>query len=186
MLRLCAGPSPLLMRPYTTRRMEFGYKRRPLRVEWAKVSDGAVCVCCAALNHPRLVSSALCRRVRGVCHQPPAQTSCVCARPPPPSPSPCTQKMEVSNKNQVPTTTLFVVNFDVRKVRETDIERYFDRCVCGWRDGWVGCCCPWMLALQSAHCMQAVCAAAGLSAGLSLAVHLSASHKRALQGSVSC
>ena len=42
---------------------------------------------------------------------------------------PCTwlQKMEVSNKNQVPTTTLFVVNFDVRKAREGDIERFFDR-----------------------------------------------------------
>ena len=37
------------------------------------------------------------------------------------------QKMEVSNKNQQPTTTLFVVNFDVRKTREVDIERHFDR-----------------------------------------------------------
>jgi hypothetical protein len=37
------------------------------------------------------------------------------------------QKMEVSNKNQQPTTTLFVVNFDVRKTREADIERYFDK-----------------------------------------------------------
>jgi hypothetical protein len=40
--------------------------------------------------------------------------------------------MEVSNKNQQPTTTLFVVNFDVRKTREGDIERYFDRWVGGW------------------------------------------------------
>jgi hypothetical protein len=37
------------------------------------------------------------------------------------------QKMEVSNKDQQPTTTLFVVNFDVRKTREVDIERHFDR-----------------------------------------------------------
>lgn len=35
--------------------------------------------------------------------------------------------MEVSNKDQQPTTTLFVVNFDVRKTRESDVERYFDR-----------------------------------------------------------
>eukprot|EP00879_Flechtneria_rotunda_P005421 GHRR01005714.1.p1 GENE.GHRR01005714.1~~GHRR01005714.1.p1 ORF type:complete len:204 (+),score=45.54 GHRR01005714.1:725-1336(+) len=53
-------------------RMEFGYKRRPLRVEWAK-------------------------------------------------------KMEVAGKNQAPTTTLFVVNFDVRGTRESDIERHFER-----------------------------------------------------------
>ncbi|WIA10309.1 hypothetical protein OEZ86_000450 [Tetradesmus obliquus] len=53
-------------------RTEFGYKRRLLRVEWAK-------------------------------------------------------KMEVTGKNQAPTTTLFVVNFDVRNTRESDIERYFDK-----------------------------------------------------------
>lgn len=37
------------------------------------------------------------------------------------------QKMEVTGKNQAPTTTLFVVNFDVRNTRESDIERYFDK-----------------------------------------------------------
>ncbi|KAF6258349.1 RNA recognition motif-containing protein [Scenedesmus sp. NREL 46B-D3] len=53
-------------------RTEFGYKRRLLRVEWAK-------------------------------------------------------KMEVTGKNQAPTNTLFVVNFDVRNTRESDIERFFDK-----------------------------------------------------------
>jgi hypothetical protein len=37
------------------------------------------------------------------------------------------QKMEVTGKNQAPTNTLFVVNFDVRNTRESDIERFFDK-----------------------------------------------------------
>eukprot|EP00878_Enallax_costatus_P007992 GHUV01008359.1.p1 GENE.GHUV01008359.1~~GHUV01008359.1.p1 ORF type:complete len:199 (+),score=45.00 GHUV01008359.1:442-1038(+) len=53
-------------------RLEFGYKRRPLRVEWAK-------------------------------------------------------KTEPSGKALEPTTTLFVVNFDTRSIREQDLERYFEK-----------------------------------------------------------
>jgi hypothetical protein len=35
--------------------------------------------------------------------------------------------MEVTGKNQAPTNTLFVVNFDVRNTREADLERFFDK-----------------------------------------------------------
>jgi RNA recognition motif-containing protein len=35
--------------------------------------------------------------------------------------------VELGGKDQKPTNTLFVVNFDVRTVREPEVERYFDR-----------------------------------------------------------
>ena len=54
-------------------RREWGYKRRPLRVEWAQKSE------------------------------------------------------DPKGKQQAPSTTLFVVNFDVLRVRPRDLETYFDR-----------------------------------------------------------
>ncbi len=97
---------------------EFGYKRRRLKVQWANVggewqSPRRWCLACVQLPAFTRAHS----RPRALTH----------ASPSPPCPIAPSQQSESDRKRDVkPSTTIFVVNFDVNRVRERDLERHFE------------------------------------------------------------
>lgn len=110
-------------------RREFGVKRRLLKVEWAQVRKRAgVCVCSCLPNHPILlpphppggaVSCTACTHSYIVLLVPAGCLDVSQAKPED------GKRAELASRN--PSTTLFVVGFDSRSTRISDLERQFER-----------------------------------------------------------